>query len=126
MTTSHKLEHQPAITAKRLLAIEVAVCVTAVIVLLALVVFAALVPMTDWQQIILIGIGIAEVLVAMFCAIRIEQIAGFYRCAKCGHTYVPTYGSVFWALHFGRTRYLKCPKCHQRSWQKKTLTKTNS
>ena len=57
------------------------------------------------------------------CCLKIEQTAGYYVCACCGHRYVPGYGSVFFAMHMGRTRYMKCPKCGKRSWNKKALTK---
>jgi len=56
-------------------------------------------------------------------AIRIEQTAGYYECQKCHHKYIPKYSSVLWAMHVNRTRYMKCPKCNQRSWQKKVITK---
>ena len=56
-------------------------------------------------------------------ALRIEQVAGYYKCGVCGQTYVPKYGSVSFAMHMGRTRYLKCPACGKRSWQKKVLRK---
>ena len=117
---------KPQLIAKRMLALEVFICVTAAVVLAALIAFASLVPIADWQKAILIAIGVVQFLVAAFCAVRIEQIVGFYQCAKCGYYYIPTYGSVLWGLHFGRTRYLKCPKCGQRSWQKKKLVKTDS
>ena len=42
-------------------------------------------------------------------------------CAKCGHKHVPTYKAVFLAMHMGRTRHLRCPKCGEKSWQKKVL-----
>ena len=54
-------------------------------------------------------------------AIRIEQKAGYYKCAKCGHKHVPTYLQVNWAMHYGRTRYMKCPSCGKRSWNKKVV-----
>ena len=54
-------------------------------------------------------------------AIKIEQIAGKYECNNCHHKYVPTYMAVFWAMHFGRTRWLKCPKCNEKSWNRKVL-----
>ncbi|MCH5182983.1 MAG: helix-turn-helix transcriptional regulator [Oscillospiraceae bacterium] len=62
-------------------------------------------------------------LVGMGFSLRIEQTAGYYACACCGHRYVPGYRSVFFAMHMGRTRYMKCPKCGKRSWNKKVLTK---
>lgn len=51
------------------------------------------------------------------------QLAGYYECKECGHRYVPTYKAVNLAPHMGRTRYMKCPKCNEKSWQKKVLNK---
>lgn len=56
-------------------------------------------------------------------ALKIETETGYYECNKCHHKYVPTYKEVYFAFHYGTTRYLKCPKCHKRSWNKKVLTK---
>lgn len=56
-------------------------------------------------------------------AIRIEQSAGYYQCKECNYCYVPTYSQVFMAPHYGRTRYMKCPNCGKRSYQKKMITK---
>ena len=59
--------------------------------------------------------------VAMFFSLKIEQVAGYYQCAECGHKHVPTFKAVFLAMHMGRTRHLRCPKCGKKSWQKKVL-----
>ena len=37
--------------------------------------------------------------------------------------YVPKYSQVYFAMHSGTTRYMKCPKCNKKSWQRKTLSK---
>lgn len=66
-------------------------------------------------------IGFIIFIVAMFFSLKIEQIAGYYKCAECGHKHVPTFGAVFMAMHMGRTRHLRCPKCGKKSWQKKVL-----
>ena len=58
-----------------------------------------------------------------FIAVGIEQKAGYYECKNCHHRYVPTYWQTNLAMHIGRTRYMKCPECGKRSWQKKVLTK---
>ena len=59
-----------------------------------------------------IGVITLIALIAMgLVLIRIEQVAGYYECAKCHHKYVPTYLSVNMAMHMGRTRYMKCPEC---------------
>ena len=57
--------------------------------------------------------------------LKIEQIAGDYECNKCHHRYIPTYKSVILAPHLGRTRYMKCPKCNKKSWNKKVLSRGN-
>lgn len=56
-------------------------------------------------------------------ALKIETEAGYYECQKCHHKYVPKYSQVYFAMHFGTTRYMKCPKCNEKSWQKKVLSK---
>ena len=76
-----------------------------------------------WVFFLLVGIGMVQFIIAMIFALRIEQVAGYYECARCGHRYVPTYSSVSWAMHMGRTRYMKCPECGKKSWQKKVIRK---
>lgn len=108
---------------KALLSIEILIGVMCVVVFLALTVFASYVQMEEWQRVVLILIGLIPFLIAVPFMLKIEQTAGYYQCAKCGHKYVPSYKSVFMAMHMGRTRYMKCPKCNQVSWQKKVISK---
>ena len=60
---------------------------------------------------------------AGFIALKFEVDAGYYECKKCHHKFIPTYMEVMIAAHFSTTRYLKCPKCHKRSWAKKVMSK---
>ena len=108
---------------KRLLVLEVFVGITAVVTLFTLIFVAAYVSMAVWIRVLLIVIGFVIFLTGCFCALRIEQMAGYYECQNCGQKYVPTYKAVALAQHMGRTRYMKCPQCQQKSWQKKKLTK---
>ncbi len=57
---------------------------------------------------------------AGFC-LYIEQKAGYYVCPKCEHKFIPTYKQVFFALHLGRDRYMKCPSCKKISYCKKVV-----
>ena len=68
-------------------------------------------------------LGFVLFFLGCFYAIRIEQTAGYYQCKACGHTYVPTYKAVNLAPHAGRTRYMRCPNCGKKTWQKKVLSK---
>lgn len=108
---------------KRLLAIEVVVGVISISVFFALIIFASYVEMKEWLRVVLILIGFAPLVIAVPFMLKIEQMAGYYECQKCGHRYVPTFRAVNLAMHMGRTRYMRCPECKQKSWQKKVLTK---
>ena len=108
---------------KRLLSAEVFIGITALIVLFALVFFAAFGQMSNGIRILLISLGFILFLEICLYALRIEQVAGYYECKHCNHRYVPTYKAVKAAPHVGRTRYMRCPKCNKKSWHKKVVSK---
>lgn len=108
---------------KRLLTLEIILGIIAVLPLIAAVIIAGTVPIDEWKSSLLVGLSLFPLLIATPFALKIEQKAGYYECRKCGHKHVPQYGSVFWAMHMGRTRYMRCPKCHKKSWQKKAISK---
>ena len=108
---------------KRLLSVEVFIGITATIVLFALIFVAAFIQMETWLKISLIVFGFILFLAGCFYALRIEQVAGYYECKHCKHRYVPSYKAVNMAMHTGRTRYMRCPQCGKKSWQKKVLSK---
>ena len=70
-------------------------------------------------------ISLVYIVVMGSVLLRVEQIAGYYECGKCHNKYIPTYKSVNLAPHLGRTRYMKCPKCEKKSWNKKVLSGGN-
>lgn len=106
---------------KILLTMEIVIGLIGSIFLFTTVIISALIEMPTYLKILLIALGTTVFLVACFFALLIEQKAGFYICSKCGHKHIPTYSQVLWTMHFGRTRYLKCPNCKKRSWQKKVI-----
>ena len=108
---------------RHLLTAEIYIGILGSIILFACVFTAAFAPMADWARIVLIVSGFIPFAVCIGYAVKIEQKAGYYECAKCGHKYVPTYKSVLNAPHVNRTRYMVCPKCGEKSWQKKRISK---
>ena len=109
---------------KRLLSLEVVIMVLSLAFLTAMLAIGIVFMTMEkpiWIFFLLVGVGMLQFIVSAFFAVRIEQVAGYYECAKCGHRYIPTYKSVNFAMHLGRTRYMKCPKCGKNSWQKKVL-----
>lgn len=106
---------------KLMLRIEVlmaSVCVIASLINLMVAVFASI---NRFPQILLIMTATVLLVIAVFVALKIEQDAGYYVCKHCNHNYQPTYMGIIWAPHLGRTRYMKCPNCGKKSWQKKCI-----
>lgn len=118
-----ELIKQKELADKRLLGVEVLIGITATVILFALIFVSAFVQMETWLRVVLMVLGFVLFLAGCFYALRIEQVAGYYVCEACGHRYVPTFKAVTLAQHLGRTRYMKCPKCNKKSWQKKVLSK---
>lgn len=118
-----EMKRQKEESDKRLLTMEIVIGILSSVLLFALVFVASFVEMADWLRILLIVIGIVPFIIGVSFAIRIEQVAGYYECQKCHHKYIPTYSSVLWSMHINRTRYMKCPKCNEKSWNKKIISK---
>ena len=108
---------------KKLLSLEIVIGILAMLAPFCMIILASFVTMPDWLRICLIIVGFVPCIIGIMYALKIEQTAGYYECAECGHRYVPSSRSVFLAPHFGRTRRMTCPKCHRKSWQKKVISK---
>lgn len=108
---------------KRLLRFEVFITIISILILLIFAVIVKFLEMPTWLQFTLIGIGLAICVSGCLLALRIEQLTGYYECKNCKHKYVPTYRAVLVAPHLNRTRYMKCPKCGETTWQEKVLKK---
>ena len=106
---------------KRLLKMEIVLGIISVLPLIAAILFVNVMPMEEWKAGVIVGVCLLPLLIATPFALKIEQKAGYYQCEHCKHKYIPQYGSVFMAMHMGRTRYMKCPECGKRSWQKKVI-----
>ncbi len=108
---------------RMMLKAEYWISIPVVFAALAMMLIASFVEMPVWSRGILIALAFVMIFVMAFIAVGIEQKAGYYECQHCHHRYVPTYWQVNLAMHTGRTRYMKCPECGKRSWQKKVLSK---
>ena len=108
---------------KHLLKLEWVIGILSMIVLFVPIFIGALVPMEDGYRLIVVVSGFVPAFAGFFYTVKIEQVAGYYKCKECGHSYVPTYKAVNQAMHMGRTRYMRCPNCGKKSWQKKVLSK---
>ena len=108
-------------TDKKLLDFEIIVGVAMLILFVPSIILLSYASMENWIRGALIVLLTMFVVAIAFVLVKIEQIAGYYECQKCHHKHVPTYWTTNLAPHIGRTRYMKCPKCGEKSWQKKVL-----
>ncbi|MGN1200792.1 MAG: helix-turn-helix domain-containing protein [Candidatus Caccovivens sp.] len=116
-----KLAEQDLYKNKMLLTLECVIGYMSVLVLFTFAMIASFANVSTVWRILLLIFGFINCLTGILFSIRIEKDAGYYECGKCHHKYVPTYKQVLCSTHMGRTRYMKCPKCHQKSWSKKTI-----
>ena len=108
---------------KRLLNIEIVLMTISITFFIVIIAIVSFVDMPLWAKIV-IGIGgFIQLLASTLICFRIEQKAGYYECQECHHRYVPTFLQSSIAPHMGRTRKMKCPKCGEKTWNKKVLTK---
>ncbi len=106
---------------RQLLWMEYMILVPSVIASVALVSVALFVEMHLWLRILLLAFTLLLMFTASSIGVTIEQKVGYYECRHCHRRHVPTYKQLFFALHLFRRRYLSCPECGKRSWQKKVL-----
>lgn len=117
------LKNQQQRATRRLLFLEIVVGYMSIVTFIALIFIGAnLINPLAWK-IVVISMGFIHFIIGTSIAISIERNAGFYQCAHCHHRYIPSFKSFFFSMHIGRTRYLKCPNCKKRSWNKKTIEK---
>ncbi|HJD06059.1 MAG TPA: helix-turn-helix domain-containing protein [Candidatus Onthoplasma faecipullorum] len=114
-----KLTSEQERSYKFLLTVETVLGYMASITFMILIFVASFIDMATWLRIVLIAIGLIQFVVAIHFCLCIEKDAGYYECAHCYNKYIPTYKQVLFSMHYGRTRYMKCPKCNKKSWQKK-------
>lgn len=108
---------------RRLLRAELVMGICCLLPLIGAIIIVNTVPMTELSGALIVLAGLLPLLIATPFALKIEQKAGYYECQKCGNKHIPKYSSVFLAMHLGRTRYMRCPECGKRSWQKKVINK---
>lgn len=104
-----------------LLRLEIVLGLILVLFWLAICFIVSIIDMEESTKLWIIFPTLFVFMIGMFYLLRIEQKAGYYECRKCHHKYVPSYNKVLWAMHYGRTRYMKCPECNKWSWQKKVI-----
>ena len=74
-------------------------------------------------KIVLIAVACTVFAVGILAVIEGQHKIGYYRCAKCGKTFVPKFWAHICGINFVSKRYLKCPCCGGKSWCRKVMEK---
>lgn len=115
------LKSQQEQSHKFLLTLESVLGYMSSVTFIILVFAASYADLPTWVRVVLIVIGFIHIVVGIHFCLTIEKDAGYYECQHCHNKYIPTYKQVMFSMHRGRTRYMKCPKCQKKSWQKKVI-----
>lgn len=81
---------------KRLLVLEWVIGILSFLILFVPIMIAGLLPMEDWQRLVLIFSGFIPGFIGLCFAVKIEQVAGYYKCKVCGHCYVRHLWRLIW------------------------------
>ncbi len=113
---------------KKLLMNEIVVGITGTLFLFTCIAFGVYFAKTGiiWLAILLIVVGFIFFLTLCFIAVSVEQKAGYYECQVCHNRFVPTYKQALFALHTLRKRRMECPKCGEKSYCKKVISKNGN
>ncbi|MBR6392783.1 MAG: helix-turn-helix domain-containing protein, partial [Eubacterium sp.] len=84
---------------RKLLRAEIALGSISSVFFLAIIFIASYLEMPGAVRVLLIAVSFVLFFIGVFYCVRIEQVAGYYECAKCHHKYVPSYSSVLWSMH---------------------------
>lgn len=74
-------------------------------------------------KIVLISVACTVFAVGILTVIAGQQKIGYYRCAKCGETFVPKFLAYMSGVNFISKRYMKCPCCGKKAWCQKVMGK---
>ena len=111
-------------TDKSLLGMQVVLSIVSVILYLGSFAVALLGNLEIGLYLAIMSIALVVSVVIDIVAYRLAYKAGFYRCQRCGHTYIPPFKTIFFAFSFnGRNLYFPCENCQKPAWHKKVLTK---
>ena len=113
---------------KKLLMNEIVVGITGTLFLFTCIAFGVYFAKTGiiWLAILLIVVGFIFFLTLCFIAVSVEQKAGYYECQVCHNRFVPTYKQALSAPHILGKRRMECPKCGEKSYCKKVISKNGN
>ncbi len=110
-------------TPRKKIVISTISCILVILSSLALILISALFITQIWLKFVVIGIALTVVIADIAVILLVAVSTEIYECEKCGKKFVPTLTAYILAPHTLKRRYLKCPHCGKKSWNKSRLRK---
>lgn len=110
-------------TPKKKVIISTISCVFATLSSLAIIFISAFFATQIWLRLIMIGIALIVMISNIAVILLVAVSTEIYECEKCGEKFVPTLSAYLLAPHTFTKRYLKCPHCGKKRWNKSHIKK---
>ena len=101
--------------------VEVCVLFLTLVSSISLIMVASYASLTTAWRISLIVMGLVVMAIGIFICAILEMREAVFECKKCGAKFIPTKTAYIMGAHTITRRHLKCPKCGQRSWCKRSF-----
>ncbi len=108
-------------TPRRKVIISSISCFFATLASLALILISAFFVTQVWLRLVMIGIALIVVISNVAVILLVAVSTEIYKCDKCGEKFAPTLTAYIFAPHTFSRRYLKCPHCGKKCWDKSTV-----
>lgn len=93
-------------------------CVFATLSSIALILLSAFFITEVWLCLVLTGIALIVIISDIAVILLIAVSTEIYECNNCGEKFVPTLSAYLLGPHTFSRRYLKCPHCGKKCWDK--------
>ena len=98
-------------------------CIFATLSSLALIIISAFFITQVWLRLVMIGIALIVIISNIAVILLVAISTEIYKCENCGEKFVPTLSAYLLAPHTFTRRYLKCPHCDKKCWNKSHFRK---
>ena len=93
-------------------------CVFAILSSLALILISSFFITQIWLKIVMICIALIVIISDIAVILLVAVSTEIYECEQCKEKFVPTLSAYLMSPHTFNRRYLKCPHCGKKSWNK--------
>ena len=92
--------------------------IVTILITLGLILLAGFVIEEVWIKILVCVMSVLLVVSNIALILLVAVNTEVYECCHCGEKFVPTMREYLMGAHTMKKRYLRCPYCHKKGWNK--------